>query len=707
MCRLPNAIFNVSWQAACLFLLTLPAIAVASEPIPAVEPSQAADTTQLEPVRVNAYFGEKDVLRVPSSVGTVSRAMLNQQSGTTLLPAINAVPGVSMEERSPGSYRLSIRGSLLRSPFGVRNVKVYLDEIPLTDAGGNTYLNLLDAGSIDRMEVLKGPDGSLFGANTGGVLLLHPKGFSNQPAGVSLRLNGGSYGLFHQQASATLQPAPSYRLHLDQAHQQAAGYREHSALRRDFFQMAHRWQYRPDREFRLLAMYTDMHYQTPGGLTEAQFLTSPLGARPATAALPGAADQHAGIYNKTFVGGLVHDFRITGRLRHVASVFALSTDFRNPFITNYELRDEYNYGFRTYLDYRGDSRSAIQWQANLGVEWQRGAAEIRNYDNDGGERGGPQAFDKLRNAQHFYFARLNGQFGERFLAEASVSLNAYGYRFRELHPVEEASFARRHFDPQWMPRLGLAYLLTPEWALRASVSRGYSPPTTAEVRSSDNTINTDLRAETGWNYETGMRWQSEDLRFYADASVFQYEMQDAIVRQLRESGAEYFANAGGVRQRGFELAAAAWVKRPSAEGVLRGVQLGSNLTLSHFRFSNYVSGEQDFGGNRLTGVPATVWVSHARLLLPADFSLFVMHNYTSDTPLNDANTVYADAYHLVQAKANWQRAIRGRGAIELFVGADNLLNQTYSLGNDINAFGGRFFNAAPAVNFYGGVAFRY
>lgn len=666
-----------------------------------------ADTTQLEAVRVNAYFGAQDALRVPSSAGLVSRAMLRQQSGTALLPAVNAVPGVRMEERSPGSYRLSIRGSLLRSPFGVRNVKVYLDEIPLTDAGGNTYLNLLDAGSIDRMEVLKGPDGSLFGANTGGVVLLHPEGFSGQPAGASLRLSGGSFGLFHQQAAVMMQPSPGYRLHISQAHQQAAGYRENSAMRRDFFQLAQRWQYRPNRELRLLAMYSDMQYRTPGGLTATQYLESPAGARPATATVPGASEQQAGIYNKTWVGGLVHDFQITGRLKHVASVFALSTDFRNPFITNYELRDEHNYGFRTYLDYRGDRRATVQWQANLGVEWQRGAAEIRNYDNHGGERGAPQAFDKLRNAQHFYFARLNGQFGDRFMAEAAISLNAYGYRFRELYPDAEGSFSSRRFDPQWMPRVGVAYLPMADLALRASISRGYSPPTTAEVRSSDNIINTDLRAETGWNYETGLRWQSDDLRFYADASVFLYEMEDAIVRQLRESGAEFFANAGGVRQRGLELAATAWAKRPVAEGMLRGLQLGTNLTLSRFRFSHYASGGQDFSGNRLTGVPETVLVSHARFLLPAGLSLFAMHNYTSGIPLNDANTVYADAYHLVQAKASWQRAVSGRWTISLFAGVDNLLNQTYSLGNDINAFGGRFFNAAPGINFYGGLAISY
>ncbi len=112
-----------------------------------------------------------------------------------MVSALNTVPGVRMEERSPGSYRLSIRGSLLRSPFGVRDVKVYYDEIPLTDAGGNTYLNAIDVNSVQGIEVLKGPDGSLFGANSGGVVLVNPFG-RNTDSYVSAGLSAGSYGLF-------------------------------------------------------------------------------------------------------------------------------------------------------------------------------------------------------------------------------------------------------------------------------------------------------------------------------------------------------------------------------------------------------------------------------------------------------------------------------------------------------------------------------
>jgi iron complex outermembrane receptor protein len=119
---------------------------------------------QLNPVTVKAYLSEQPVLSVPASVSVINQQQLSLQPDNSFISVLNSVPGVRAEERSPGSYRLSIRGSLLRSPFGIRDVKIYYDDIPLTDAGGNTYLNAIDFNSIHNMEVLKGPDGSLFGA---------------------------------------------------------------------------------------------------------------------------------------------------------------------------------------------------------------------------------------------------------------------------------------------------------------------------------------------------------------------------------------------------------------------------------------------------------------------------------------------------------------------------------------------------------------
>ena len=134
-----------------------------------------------------------------------------------------------MEERSPGSYRFSIRGSLLRSPFGVRNVKMYWNGLPLTDGGGNTYLNLLDFNAVTSSEIIKGPGGSLYGANTGGVVL-----FSKDPGQPGSRLSTvfGSYGLQRYQLSGEF-GNDKVKASVQYAHQQADGYREQSAMDRD------------------------------------------------------------------------------------------------------------------------------------------------------------------------------------------------------------------------------------------------------------------------------------------------------------------------------------------------------------------------------------------------------------------------------------------------------------------------------------------
>jgi iron complex outermembrane receptor protein len=69
--------------------------------------------------------------------------------------------------------------------------------------------------------------------------------------------------------------------------------------------------------------------------------------------------------------------------------------------------------------------------------------------------------------------------------------------------------------------------------------------------------------------------------------------------------------------------------------------------------------------------------------------------------LTDANDVFTEAYNLLQAKAGINCKVK-KANVQLYVGGDNLLNQVYSLGNDINAVGRRFYNPAAAINVYGG-----
>src|SRR3954470_21120302 len=156
---------------------------------------QAEDTLaakKLEDVVVKGYEQDRRLIETAAPLGVINQQQFNWYGRVSVLPAINSVPGVRMEERSPGSYRLNIRGSSLRAPFGVRNVKIYLNGIPFTDPGGNTYLNQLSFYNFSSVEILKGPGSSLYGAGMGGVMLINsfPNSNNNQ---LSVNYSTGSF----------------------------------------------------------------------------------------------------------------------------------------------------------------------------------------------------------------------------------------------------------------------------------------------------------------------------------------------------------------------------------------------------------------------------------------------------------------------------------------------------------------------------------
>ncbi|AMR31341.1 TonB-dependent receptor [Mucilaginibacter sp. PAMC 26640] len=669
------------------------------------KPLTKKDTvTKLQSVTVKAYLSDQPLLRVPASVAVLSAAQLRLQPDNSFVTALNTIPGIRAEERSPGSYRLSIRGSLLRSPFGVRDVKVYFDEIPLTDAGGNTYLNAIDIGNIRHIEILKGPDGSLFGANSGGVALLNPASKFDSTY-FTAGINGGSYGLFHEKIS--LQKAGVHnRFNFNQSYQNYDGYRQNSRMHRVYLQAGDAYQYAKHSELRATALYSDLDYQTPGGLTLAQTQADPRSARLATKTLPGAIDQKIRINTKMLLGGLTNDAQLTDGVRNVLSVFGNHVDFANPFITNYEQRKENTYGLRTYFEFAGTASPNFDGKLNVGLEWQQTNSLISNYDNNKGEKGNVQKIDKINTNQHFFFARYAADIFKRLHAEAAVSLNYYHYNFRNIAPLSEADFTTRDFSAQLMPRLALSYQITNDFIWRASVSRGYSTPTTGEVRPTDNIVNTALQAQFGWNYETGFRLRNQDQTMLLDASVFYYRISNAIVRQLNPNETEYYINAGGTKQPGFELAFTNWLIRQNSTHFLRGLQFNTSVSISRFNFRDYNVAGASYTGNRLTGVPREVLVSSLQFLFPQSLSLFVQHNYTSKIPLNDANSVYAGSYHLLQAKASWQHRLH-KTRLEIYVGGDNLLNKKYSLGNDLNAIGSRYYNPSPLRNYYAGLGIGF
>jgi iron complex outermembrane receptor protein len=111
----------------------------------------------------------------------------------------------------------------------------------------------------------------------------------------------------------------------------------------------------------------------------------------------------------------------------------------------------------------------------------------------------------------------------------------------------------------------------------------------------------------------------------------------------------------------------------------------------------------NYSGKQLPGVPPQVLVVGMDIAASCGVYANVTYSYTAKEPLNDANTAYAGSYNLLGARLGYRTVVKHRLHLELFTGVDNIFNVTYSLGDDFNAAAGRYFNAAPGINYYVGI----
>jgi outer membrane receptor protein involved in Fe transport len=138
-------------------LLSLLGVALA-QPIVAV--AQERESRELQEVVVTAQKRSERLIDVPMSITAISGTELEQKGLSSIQDLSFAVPGLTMREDGPGSYTIFMRG--LSNQYGFDAlVGVYLDEAPLSLTG----YDQLDSRVLDleRVEVLKGPQGTLYG----------------------------------------------------------------------------------------------------------------------------------------------------------------------------------------------------------------------------------------------------------------------------------------------------------------------------------------------------------------------------------------------------------------------------------------------------------------------------------------------------------------------------------------------------------------
>lgn len=656
----------------------------------------------LQQVVVKAYEQNRQLKEVSAAINVIGPAQLERFSNTSILPAMNATPGVHIEERSPGSYRLNIRGSTLRSPFGVRNVKVYWNGIPFTDPGGNTYLNQLGYYNVSSIEVIKGPASSLYGAGTGGAVLI-----SSQPEhitrGINLRYITGSFNL--QNINAQITTGNDEHSHtFGYTHQTSDGYRGHTNMRRDIATWETQIKASDKQQLAASVLYGDLYYQTPGGLTAAQYNANPKQARPAAGAFPGADDANAAIYQKTFLAGLHHTYRFNDEFQNSSVVYGAFSNIKNPTFRNYERRSEPHFGGRTMFTWQKQLQQTTV-QLSFGGEGQRGFFNTKTFNNVAGNPDTVQTDDDINNYIYSGFVQTDIRFTGDWTINAGVSINKSSITITRLTGRPKATL-KTTFNSEWAPRIAISKKVIPGTLVYASVSRGFSPPTTAEILPSTSIINTNLQAEHGLNYEAGTKSSWLQQRLYIEVNAFYYQLKNAIVQRRDSTGADYYSNAGSTRQRGIE-SQAYYQLLPKGSGFLTSARIWISHTWNKFRYQDFKVVTTDFSGKKLPGVATNIVSACIDFATRPGWYTNITWFYSDPVALNDANTDIASSYNLLGGRTGWRTSFRKKVMMDVFAGVDNLFDVTYSLGNDINAAAGRYYNAAAGVNYYAGVAFQF
>lgn len=659
---------------------------------PVLAQTDSLQARDLREVTVHAFESEKDPLTTTATVGMLTPRSLGRFSNYTWASAVNTIPGVRMEERSPGSYRFSVRGSLIRSPFGVRNVKFYWNGIPFTDASGNTPLNSVDYGAIQSMEVIKGPGSSIYGAGTGGVVLMHSRPDNEFQNRAEQSVSFGKYGF--QSRNSTLQIGD---ISIQYGHSEQDGYRNHSGMVRDAIRFTSTSGIGEKGTLSLLGMYSDLYYQTPGGINLAQYQTNPKLARQSTQTVPGSEAQKAAIYTRLALLGGNYVLQLSDKWTQSTALYLTFTDFANPFISNFEKRDENGIGGRNIWQNKTEwGNLKTNWTS--GFEWQYGKSAQRNYDNKGGIADKQQTAEDIRTANLSVFSQMEATLLTDLTLSAGLSYNTSKYKYERYFPLPFKE-DQKTFDGIFIPRFAANKVIAGNWSATASYSRGFSPPTLQEVRPSAGGFRKDLEAEKGNNTEIGIRKAGKVIS--GEISLYHFGLRNAIVRRLDESGAEYFVNAGKTKQNGVEWNIG-WdiLSNPKLPVMLK---LWHNGTYTKYTYEDFQQADANLSGKLIPGIPRFSQSTGLDVLLKYGISAFLTYQHGDSFYLNDANTVKNTAYNQWTARVSWKKSWGQHFYSELSASAEKVNAGIYSLGYDLNAFGNRYYNAAPKDNLWAGV----
>ena len=146
---------------------------------------------------VTATKFERETKDVPQSIAVIDSELIEDKNVLNVKDAIRDIPGVIAQEKSGGyDSRLIIRGAGLKARYGIREIMVMRDGVPMTGPDSFTRMDFIDVDDMQSVEVFKGP-GSIYAANaSGGVVFIESKSVFDT-TNNRIKIGYGSFSTFN------------------------------------------------------------------------------------------------------------------------------------------------------------------------------------------------------------------------------------------------------------------------------------------------------------------------------------------------------------------------------------------------------------------------------------------------------------------------------------------------------------------------------
>ncbi|WP_299514362.1 TonB-dependent receptor, partial [uncultured Limnohabitans sp.] len=532
------------------------------------EPGTTEDAGALSPVVVSAERSSGGVWRGAGSVDVVDGSELRDgQAQVNLSESLGRVPGLVIRNRQnyAQDLQISVRGYGARATFGVRGVRLFVDGIPASAPDGSGQAANFPLGSADRVEVVRGPMAALYGASSGGAMLLYTED-GQQPGQWRTGVVAGSDGLWRLSTQATGQtgtvqdPGWSYAVDLSQF--ETDGTRPQSAADRS---TANLKLSRPHEGGRTVLVFNrhSSFALDPQGLTRPELDTNPkltsASALDYNTRKTVSQTQLGLAFEQALGNGHKLELMGYGGQRQVKQFQSIPKTSQTPNIFNGVDRNAGSSGGvidleRDYWGWNARWRHEGDWQGgrlslSAGLASDHQSDKRKGYENFVGSTLGVQGGlrrDEVNRAQMLDPYLLAEWRTKDLTLMGGVRQTSTDYEStdRYIEGNNKDDSGSKSFKGT-LPVFGARWQWNPSVQAFASIGKGYEIPTLNEVAYRSGGVsgfNTDLNAARSTSAELGLRGRADQLRW--SATAFDIRTDDEIVVQNNTGGRTTFQNAG-------------------------------------------------------------------------------------------------------------------------------------------------------------------